>query len=314
MKQKLLAHSQDRLQLINRISSVCIIIAFAWVGSSLIRSSNAATPTATLTPANGAITGNAKVVAVANGASANAVEFGPASTSSQVCQQIAIPAYYDPLWSGSPWAAATANAPGVGIMIADLANGPGSSVNPDYPPAFAAAKAAGIRVLGYVDTAYGNDSIASVEAEVNQWRNLYGVTDIMFDEASANLAQEPYYQQLTAYVHAQAAGSISMINPGTVPDPSYANAADLISIFEGTYATYMQTSFPSWIHEYSPTKFVNVIYSIPNTADMQSALTQAEQNNAGYVFATDAGPPNPYDVNPSFLNAEATAAKNNCSF
>jgi hypothetical protein len=314
MKKNTHLPSERNTQLINRASLLLVIFAFAWFGSSFIRSTLAATPTATLTPADGSITGNAKVVTVNNGTTDKAVVFGPSATTSSVCQQMAIPAYFDPTWSGNPWAAATANAPGVGIMIADLANGPGTSVNPDYPAAFAAAKAAGIRVLGYVDTAYGNDSLASVESQVNEWRDLYGITDIFFDEASAVASEENYYQTLTAYVHSQTSGSITMINPGTVPDQSYVNAADIISIFEGNYTTYLSTTFPAWVHEYPPTKFFNVIYSVPNNQTaMTQAIDQAEQNNAGYVFATDAGPPNPYDVEPSFLNSEATQVRSNCN-
>jgi hypothetical protein len=115
-------------------------------------------------------------------------------------------------------------------------------------------------------------------------------------------------------VHQKTAGSLTMINPGVVPDQSYINAADIISIFEGDYTTYETATFPAWIKNYAPSHFFNVVFNVPNSASMTQVLTKAEQDNAGYVYATNDVLPNPYDTVPSYLAAEASEAHSNCSF
>jgi len=141
---------------------------------------------------------------------------------------------------------------------------------------------------------------------------MYGVTNIFFDDVSAAAAQETYYQTLSAYVHQQAAGSLTMLNPGTVPDQSYINAGDILAIFEGDYSTYQSTTFPAWVKSYAASHFFHIIYNV-TAGEMPGVLTKAEQNNAGYVYATDDILPNPYDTVPSYLPSEASTAHSNCS-
>jgi hypothetical protein len=198
-------------------------------------------------------------------------------------------------------------------MIANINNGPGTSIDPSYTSAIATAKAAGIKVFGYVYTNYGANSIASVEANITTWNTYYGVTNIFIDEVSTTAANEPYYQTLSNYVHQQTTGSLTMLNPGTVPDQSYMNAGDIIATFEGDYSTYESTTFPSWLSTYPANRFYNIIYNVPDQTTMTAVLTKTVQNNVGYVYITNDILPNPYDTLPPYLSVEASGANSNCS-
>jgi len=235
------------------------------------------------------------------------------SSVSTTCQSVAVPAYFYPAGTGNPWPTAVAAAPGVSIMIANPASGPGTSIDPNYTSAIASAKAAGIRVFGYVDTSFAALSSASVETNVNTWKNLYGVTDIFFDEASSAAGDEPYYQTLDAYVHGQTAGSLVILNPGTVPDQSYMNAGDIIAIFENNTTVYQTATFPAWIHNFAPSRFLAIVYNVPDQTSMTAVLSKAAQNGIAYAYATNDNLPNPYDTVPPYLAAEAGQARNNCS-
>jgi len=245
--------------------------------------------------------------------SANATVTVSTSTTTPTCQTLTIPAYFYPTSTSNPWVTAAAQAPG-SIMIADITtSGPGTSVNSDYTSAIADARAAGDTVFGYVDTNYTSVSLATAEANVSSWKNFYNVTNIFFDEVSSTAAQESYYQTLSAYVHAQTAGSLTILNAGDVPAQSYMSAGDIIVTFEGAYSTYQTTTFPSWMSSYGANRFYNIVYDVPTSANMVSVLSQAEKDGIGYIYATNQNLPNPYGALPSYLPAELSAASTNCS-
>jgi hypothetical protein len=234
-----------------------------------------------------------------------------APAAPKVCQSVAIPAYFYPS-AGGLWSSADAAASGVGIMVANVANGPGTAVNSDYAAAIAAARAAGVRVFGYVYTHYGAISTSTVEAAISGWKTLYGVTSIFVDEASTSSSELSYYQTLSSYVHAQAAGGQTIVNFGTVPAQSEMNAGDILVTFEGSYATYGSTRFPSWTVGYAPSRFYNIVYNVPDQLSMLSVLREAASAGVGQIDATNDVLPNPYDTLPPYLNAESSQAHGSC--
>lgn len=227
----------------------------------------------------------------------------------KVCQSVAIPAYFYPS-AGGLWGTADTSVPGVGIMVANVANGPGTAVNSDYAAGIAAARAAGVRVVGYVYTHYGAISTGTVEASINAWRTLYGVTSIFLDEASTSSSELSYYQTLSSYVHA--AGGQTIVNFGTVPAQSEMNAGDTLVTFEGSYSTYGSTNFPSWTASYAPSRFYNIVYNVPDQLSMMSVLREAAAAGVGQIYATNDVLPNPYDTLPSYLSTESSQARSGC--
>jgi hypothetical protein len=229
------------------------------------------------------------------------------------CQSVAIPAYFYPSPGESPWTTAFAAQPGIGIMVANVDNGPGASVDANYATAIAQAREAGVAVYGYVYTDYAGNSLASVEANISLWKSLYGVTNIFLDQASTSSSTESYYQALTTYVHTQTPGSLTIVNFGTVPPQSLMGAGDIAVTFEGDYSSYASTTFPSWMQNYAADRFYNIVYGVPSQSAMTEVLNQAERANVGYIYATNDGLPNPYDTVPPYLASEASQAQSNCS-
>jgi hypothetical protein len=253
-----------------------------------------------------------KLACTGSGGSASAstgVTVAPAVA--KVCQSVAVPAYFYPS-AGGLWNTADSSAPGVGIMIANVANGPGTGVNSDYASAIAAARAAGVRVFGYVHTSYGAIAASIIEANINAWRTLYGVTSIFLDEASTSGSELSYYQTLSSYVHAQATGAQTIINFGTVPAQSEMTAGDIIVTFEDAYSNYGSTHFPSWTASYPPSRFYNIVYNVPDQLSMLSVLREAASAGVGQIYATNDVLPNPYDTLPSYLSTESTQAHSGC--
>jgi hypothetical protein len=240
------------------------------------------------------------------------VGVGFASSGSTFCQSVAVPVYSYPSPGSNPWSAAAAAQPGVGIMIANVTNGPGSDADPHYASAIARARAAGVAVFGYVYSSYATSSLPTVEAQIDAWSSLYGVTDIFVDEASTTVASEAYYEALTRYVHRRSSGSLTILNFGTTPPQTDMNAGDIVVTFEGDYRSYGATTFPSWVETYAPNRFYNIVYGVPTTAAMKQVMTEAGHDNVGNIYATDDALPNPYDTAPPYLSSEAGVAHSSC--
>jgi|GEM_PF-4629760 len=228
------------------------------------------------------------------------------------CIGIEIPAYYGP---GTAMDKTIAAAGAVKIMVANVNSGPGgSTADPSWASAINQAKAAGIRVMGYVDTAFGNDAEASVKAEVDQWKKLYGVTDIMFDDTwQADTGKISYYQDLTNYVHQQTPGAIDKDNAGDVEPEAYVTTADILGIFEGSYSKYQQWTPPSWIHKYPSSKFMEELYSVPDASALPAIFSLFQKNNAGYIMLTDSNNPWNEFSSDAFWSAFISTVKADCN-
>jgi hypothetical protein len=78
--------------------------------------------------------------------------------------------------------------------------------------------------------------------------------------------------------------------------------------FEGDWPSY-QTSYshPSWTSEYGADRFYHIVYGVP-VSSIPSALLLAQARNAGSVYFTEFGLPNPYGRLTSAWAAEVSAA------
>lgn len=166
-------------------------------------------------------------------ASLGVINFAPKAEAG-LCQSISIPAYFYP---GTYWTQATAAASRVGVMVMNPNSGPGTAINSDYVNAVKNAQAAGIKVIGYVPTNYGNRNAIAVKAEIDQYKTWYAVDGIFLDEVATSSNELTYYTDITNYIRSRE-GTLVMLNPGTVPVENYIKLADITIIFEDTYSNY----------------------------------------------------------------------------
>ncbi len=299
-----------------------LLLATAGCGSS---GSGAAAPSdagaEAVSPADGAADAEASSgadAAPASDAPAEAQGGADAADGGGPAQRVAIPMYVDPTASASLWAQVNAAAPTVALLVANPASGPGTAADAQYTQTIATAHAAGQSVVGYVHTSYAMRPIAQVEADVDDWYSFYPEIDGIFvDETSTDKTTvAPYYQPLEAHVKAEPGtrAHTVVINPGTMIDESFMQAADVVVTFEDTYAHYTDGSYPpnpAWTASYARWRFWHLVLSAATTADMQNAVTIARQRNVGYVYVTDQGPMTAYQqiVTGAYWQAELTAAQ-----
>ena len=222
------------------------------------------------------------------------------NTEAGVCQGVAIPAYFYP---GTLWTTSIAS-PRTAIMIMNPDNGPGASKDVNYVNVVTSAHAAGVKVLGYVHTNYGDRPIQEVKSEINLYKQWYGVDGIFLDEASSITADLAYYQAVANYIRAGKGGFV-MLNPGSVPaSQSYIKLADTTVVFEETYDAYQTWVPPSWIYNYPANKFAHLVHTTPSKLQMINAVGLSKLRNAGFVYVTDDVENNPWDSLPSYWQTE----------
>lgn len=190
-------------------------------------------------------------------------------------------------------------------------NGPGSSLSSPLMSEINQMRQAGIRTFGYVYTSFGNRNPAAVKADIDQWKALYNVTDIMFDEGWADASKIPFYNDIANYVHRNP-GALVEMNPGAPIDEGYMQFIDVLSIFEGPYSQYQNFHPPSWVMKYPATRFKDYIHSVPNPSVIPGLLHQVMQNNTGYFDITDSTQPWGQLASDTFWNALVPAVASAC--
>jgi Spherulation-specific family 4 len=233
----------------------------------------------------------------------------PAAATAGGCQDTYIPSMF---YASSDWAQAIDTKPAPRVMLLNVDNGVGSAPVPHFQVLVRQAQAAGITVLGYSSTDYGQRPAGSVETEVRQYRAWYGVNGILLDLTQGTPGELSYYRELTGYIRAIVPHAVVWLNPGDYPDPSFMSLANVVMVFEGSYAQYVADQVPGWVSQYQPDQFVHVIYATPRS-DLASAVRLSRARRAGYLFVTDLpGSPNPYDAMPSYWPREVAAVTGKC--
>lgn len=254
-----------------------------------------------------------------------------ASGHSHVVQHLAVPAYVHPVADAASWVQLGASPRGaVGIVVANVANGPGSRPEAGWAGVIHTARVGGSRVLGYVDTGYlGTPSLArpdglptrsgglgpqawlsQIEADIDAWYQFYGADlgGIFLDEgtsacgpASGSHQYADEYRTLRDSLQAAHPGALTVLNPGVVVPRCYRHAADVLVTFEGSYADYAGTPDRQG-HGYEPLPWTpddphriwHIVYGATSSAEMEQAMALSRQRGAGYVYVTDGGLPNPF--------------------
>lgn len=230
-------------------------------------------------------------------------------------QRVAVPTYFYPAWytPGSDYNRVAASAPYTETVVLNPASGPGSAVNTDYATAVQRGTVSGLRVLGYVDTNYGNKSLPLMRAEINNWYSWYpGIAGIFLDQMTYEASKVGLCAELFRYIR-QRMGYVA-INPGIpfIEEP-YMDYCDVVMNFEGPPSTYSTAVFPDYVHNYPSRKFWHCIHDVPDTATRDAMLALTKTNRAGYVYLTTGlqSSGNPYGLLPvdPFWSGEVSAVR-----
>jgi hypothetical protein len=154
--------------------------------------------------------------------------------------------------------------------------------------------AAGIRVLGYVYTLFGERDANEVKARIDTYYNIYsGIAGIMFDEMTNNSGFEGYYQDLSDYVHAKGSGQLTVGNPGTSVQSSFTPTMDMIKIYEGSGYPLLSTITSRTAHYADKAKWGLTCHAL---TEFKSKDVVAYADKVKYLFLTNKSGSNPYNI------------------
>jgi hypothetical protein len=211
--------------------------------------------------------------------------------------RLVVPAYFHPAVHPGQWEWLAGHALRVRLVVLNIQNGPGDTPQAPFKDATARLREAAVPVIGYVDTDYGRRPSTPILTEFGHYLDWYGVDGVCLDRVATAAGGLAYYGSLSARVRKLGA-SVVFFNHGTHPDQGYANLADLLGTFEGSWAAYRHLSVPGWTAAWPAEKFYHVVYSVPPER-FADATRLARQRHAAAVYITERGGSNPYDLLPA---------------
>jgi len=263
-------------------------------------------------------------------------------------QYIAVPAYWSPAipLGSAMFRQLARTAPATKLVVV---NGSRSAPEKPYDDAWASAirtlSAAGIRPLGYVDTGYlgatfdaaatphltradgpgqgGRDRenwLAQIETDIEDWFALYGsagLDGIFLDQTVSVCGPDgafaETYRRIVGIVRSRRPSAYVVMNPGRSVERCYADLADTLVTFEGSYEQYLTRTAPEWELTGAAARFWHLIHEVPDTDRMNRAVELSKERNAGYVYVTDdrvSSDGHPWDTIPpaAYWHAELEAA------
>jgi hypothetical protein len=194
-----------------------------------------------------------------------------------------IPLYVHPGSDASPWAALAVNADVVDWVVLNQSNGPGDPEDTALGDAARGARAAGARILGYVDLDYGaRDDFFNFQ-DADTWI-ARGFDAVFLDQCPT--AADKVQKTASTILGLRSRGIKYIVaNPGTVPlDERYAQIADQLVVFEGSPPAYRSAVFPAWMAKYPPERFCHLVGEVATFEEATRIVALARMRGAGTVF------------------------------
>ncbi|DBB13507.1 TPA: hypothetical protein ACH3X3_000555 [Trebouxia sp. C0006] len=223
---------------------------------------------------------------------------------------IIAPTYFWPGATGVPdgWSRVILAATYVSTVLLNPDSGPGQQQLQEFVDITRQSQAAGLKVLGYVDSSYGSRAISDVLSDIDTYSSWYQVDGFFIDDMYIlDDAQVDYYQEIhdavknsSLYANESVAQTQLIFNPGAPDVPeAYLALADIFVTFEGSATSYQTFQPAAYTNNYTASRFWHIVYDCNSNATINATLQQFTNQTAEYLYMTDLGLPNPYNNLPS---------------
>jgi hypothetical protein len=233
----------------------------------------------------------------------------PAGASRRL--RLLVPAYIYPVGGGlKDWQRLFEAATKVEIVaIANPNSGPGDQRNLDYAAIYTKASNQGITLVGYVSTDYCRRPQAAIKNDVDTWVHLYPqIRGFFFDQQPRDGRDAVRFAELRDYVKVKIRDPLVITNPGTLCDEEYlAQAVSNVTCVFDNYQGFEQFELPAPLKEYEPFRFATIPYNVSDVETMRKIVKDAIIKRIGYLYISDAKPPNRWDKLPIYWEEEVDA-------
>jgi hypothetical protein len=209
------------------------------------------------------------------------------------------------------WAARTDGASRTGgWIVVDVAAGPGSGKDTAWGSTIAAARAAGVPVVGYVETGVNGDRASDdVSRDIGRWVAWYDIDGVFLDARAATDCDT---------VAAALAGAVAEADTKVADDDAFvvlappgegclaaSTLADVV-VTVGTPAALAAAAAPAW-RTTEPADHFAFWATGAAEADLPTVMQLATDRAVGTVYLTDQADETPFDTLPAWWAAEVAA-------
>jgi hypothetical protein len=229
--------------------------------------------------------------------------------------RLLVPAYIYPGGDGrQEWARLLLAAAKVDIVaIVNADTGPGKERIPDYSALITEASSRRVAVVGYVSTDYARRPVTDVRTDIDRWTTYYPeIAGFFLDQQPSEGQYASYYAELREYARRKLPQALVINNPGVPCDESYlAESVSAVTCVFANFEGFDQFELPERLRNYEPPRFAALPYNIPTADRMRAVVKDAIVKRIGYLYVTDAKPPNQWNKLPSYWEAEVDEVARN---
>ncbi|MEU1013140.1 spherulation-specific family 4 protein [Streptomyces sp. NPDC005890] len=216
---------------------------------------------------------------------------------------LGIPGYAHPLVAPAQWAELARPGTPVDWVVLDVAAGPGSRPDPHCLEAAARLRAAGVRVLGHLDLTYGARVFGDLLSDAHRHLDWYRVDGFLLDRCPVGRAELPDVRRAITTLRAFGDTAHIVLGHGRPPHPGYAENADQLVTFSGSWSDYRWSQVAEWTADYPPDRFCHFVHSVPR-GHLDEALRIARWQGAATIYFTDrtdrGGRVDPWETMPGY--------------
>jgi hypothetical protein len=225
--------------------------------------------------------------------------------------RLLVPAYIYPAGDGrQEWQRLIDAASKVEIVaIANPNSGPGDERDLEYAAIFTDATSKGLKLVGYVSTDFGKRPQAEVKNDVDTWVRFYPqIRGFFFDQQPRQGRHAAQFAELRDHVKKKIQDPLVITNPGVPCDEAYlGQAVSNVTCVFVNYQGFEQFELPSTLRAYDPSRFAAMPYNIADAESMRKVVKDAIVKRIGYLYVSDAKPPNQWGKLPAYWEAEVEA-------
>ncbi|GGW32738.1 hypothetical protein GCM10010503_05790 [Streptomyces lucensis JCM 4490] len=206
--------------------------------------------------------------------------------STGVRTALGVPGYAHPLVAPAQWAELARPGTPLDWVVLDVAAGPGSRPDPHCLGAAARLRTAGVRVLGRLDLVHGARIPADLLSDAHRYRDWYRVDGFLLDRCPTERALLAEVRRTIATLRSTGDTAHIVLGHGSHPYPGYAESADQLVTFAGSWSAYRWSQVAEWTADYPPDRFCHFVHGVPR-GHLDEALRIARWQGAATVYFTD---------------------------
>lgn len=182
----------------------------------------------------------------------------------------------------------------------------GGSADSTFTSVIDTARAAGVKVLGYVHASYGSATQAQMISDSQTYQSWYNLDGIFLDETICDASHLATYTAVADAIRVQP-NQLVVFNPGGTPTSAYFGICDKIMTFEDTGAAYASATIPAWLDAYK-SQCIHAVHTVA-LADWAATLTLAQGRSCSSIYITDDIMPNAYHLLPTYWSSLTAAVE-----